>query len=92
MNGKLWPMSMAICQGAKDFLEADLFLEPVLVTASVPTGQIVRVERVAIVGEGLDNVAIGSAIAKHNIDLFAERLWQAGNLAGPPVGMGRARW
>ena len=67
------------------FLEPGLVLEPILVAASMPAGEIVGVELITTAAEFFGNRGVGFPIEEHAIDEIAEVAGETGNLAGAAV-------
>ncbi len=62
--------------------------EPVLVTASEPFGQVGGLESLAVRAEGLDDGRVGEAVAHEGIEMFADSVGEAGDVADAPTAGG----
>ena len=68
------------------FFEQGLILEPVLITARVPAGDIIDVEAVTAFGEFVDDESVRGAVMKHEVQELALFGRQASGLAGAAMG------
>ena len=67
-------------------IEEVLFAEPDLVTAGMPTGEVVLVEGVAVFGDFADDIGVRETVAEHEVDEFTNAMGQASHLAAAAAG------